>query len=331
MKEDDLYIDLFGLRIFRIGNAAGTVRKIEELEELAVCEFVGPILVGSYTKEARPGNPGQVYWAGPDYSINVNGLPNGGAEWCKKFLPEMIKVAREPLYHPVIVSVAGFNPQEYAELAVLALESSAFGVELNLSCPNIYSADGQQKQIPCFHPDLTDKILTTVEKAVGSEAIVWVKISPCCDLQQEELLTKALADKDLTKEIVITSGLVYSLKEMAQVLLTYKIVKAVVCVNTWPNVLAVDRGGNPRLTFGQGVGGLGGPILKVIGLNQVARLRDLLSERIKVVGCGGIGTGQDILDYWDAGAALVQVGTGFLEKGVKIFDDIMWQLADMIE
>jgi dihydroorotate dehydrogenase (fumarate) len=336
MKEEDLYLDFWGVKVIKVMNAAGTIRGPEELQELTICESVGPIVVGSYTKEPRTGNPGQVYWPDPlgRYSVNVNGLPNLGADWCKKSLPGMVKIAREPIYHPLIVSVAGFNPQEYAELADLALGAGAFGVELNLSCPNVYSADGQQKKIPCFYPNLTNEILTAVEKTIGRDAIVWVKISPCCDLQQKALLMKALSDNNLVGEIYFESVIYYSLEGMAEVLLDHKVVKAVVCVNTWPNILAVDETGKSRLTFAGGVGGLGGFVLKEIGLNQTRRLSQIFKDRIHkvdIIGCGGISNGQDVVDYLKAGAMAVQVATAFLEKGVRVFDDITWQLADLID
>lgn len=334
MKVEDLYTDLFGLKIFRVGNAAGTVRNSKEVEELVICESVGLIVVGSYTKEFRPGNPGQVFYTDPldRFSVNANGLPNPGVDKCRKFLPEMVKIAHNAQLNPklLIVSVVGFSPQEYADLAQLAFDSGADGVKLNLGCPNVWQ-DGQQKRIPCFDIGLIYEILDTVERVVGPEANILVKLSPCCDDEQMEIMNEVLKNQDLVNEIRMPSLLSYQLEEMAKFLASFTSVKAVVSINTLPNVCALDENGRSRITFGEGLGGLGGSIVKKIGLNQVARLRKLLPERIKIIGCGGISTGQNVIDYWDAGAALVEVGTAYLEKGVKAFDDIMWQLADLID
>uniref|UniRef100_UPI0025F94B86 nitronate monooxygenase n=1 Tax=uncultured Pseudacidovorax sp. TaxID=679313 RepID=UPI0025F94B86 len=68
----------------------------------------------------------------------------------------------------------------------------------------------------------------------------------------------------------------------------------------------------PRL--GNGMGGLSGPALKPVTLRmtyQCAR-----AVRIPVIGCGGIATAEDAVEYLLAGATAVQVGTAsFIDPG----------------
>jgi dihydroorotate dehydrogenase (NAD+) catalytic subunit len=62
-----------------------------------------------------------------------------------------------------------------------------------------------------------------------------------------------------------------------------------------------------RPKLGNLMGGLSGPSLKPIALRmayQCAR-----ATRIPVIGCGGISTVEDVLEYLIAGASAVQVGT----------------------
>jgi dihydroorotate dehydrogenase (NAD+) catalytic subunit len=70
--------------------------------------------------------------------------------------------------------------------------------------------------------------------------------------------------------------------------------------------MAIDiRTRRPKL--GNLMGGLSGPSLKPIALRmayQCAR-----ATRIPVIGCGGISTVEDVLEYLIAGASAVQVGT----------------------
>ncbi len=67
-------------------------------------------------------------------------------------------------------------------------------------------------------------------------------------------------------------------------------------------------------------GCLSGKYLKPISLWNVKEFRKLLNDNIKIYGCGGIITSQDISDYIKAGASSVQIGTSFIEEGVDIFN-----------
>jgi len=58
-------------------------------------------------------------------------------------------------------------------------------------------------------------------------------------------------------------------------------------------------------------GGLSGAPLKPISLATLSTMRKYLPSSIPIIGCGGIQTGQDAIDYARAGASLVQMYTGF--------------------
>ena len=59
------------------------------------------------------------------------------------------------------------------------------------------------------------------------------------------------------------------------------------------------------------IGGLSGAPLKPRSLQVLKTLRTHLPSSIPLIGCGGISTGADALDYARAGASLIQVYTGF--------------------
>lgn len=79
------------------------------------------------------------------------------------------------------------------------------------------------------------------------------------------------------------------------------------------------------------MGGLSGAPLKPIALQTLRMLRGLLPASVPIIGCGGIRSGADALEYAEAGACMVQVYTGFTYEGVghcrRIKDELARELA----
>ncbi|MBI1960761.1 MAG: tRNA-dihydrouridine synthase [Candidatus Liptonbacteria bacterium] len=296
-----LSVNLAGLQLEHpLMNAAGICKTLYDVRKLCR-SATAAIMVGSMTMEGREVNIGNVYWTGPAFSLNSLGLPNGGAEYYREHLPAMIDIAHMEEHKPLFVSIAGFSPEEYAELAEIALNAGADGTELNLGCPNVWR-DGIQKRIACFDPLLVAEILKRVEERVGKDARIFVKISPFSDP--------------------------FALAEIAHVIGEAEIVKAVTAVNTFPNAFAFDESGKPRITPAGGLAGLAGPAMKPIGLGQVRQLRALLPERIQIIGVGGISDWADAQEYCRAGADAVQIGTAFLNEGPRIFGRLLTDAVD---
>ena len=298
----DLQTQITGIQLEHpLMNAAGTCKLLEHVKELARSASAA-IVVGSITMEPRTGNSGDTYWSEPRFSLNSLGLPNRGAPYYKETLPEMVSVAQGE-GKPLFVSVAGFSPEEYASLAGLAFEGGADLVELNLGCPNVWQGS-TQKRIACFDPALVAEILGRVEERVGADAKVSVKISPFSDT--------------------------FALAEVAQVIGSSKVAKAVTTVNTFPNAFSYN-GTKPRIAPGGGLAGLAGPAMKQIGLGQVRQLRSLLPEHIQIIGVGGITRGLDIREYLDSGAVATQVATAYLDQHEKVFFSLLDQLLEPLK
>ena len=289
-------------------NAAGTCKLLDAGEgEIDVRKLarspVAAIMVGSITLEPREGNSGDVYYTEPGFSLNSLGLPNPGAAYYEKFLPEMAEIAHAA-GKPLFVSVAGFSPEEYSELACLAFRGGADAVELNLGCPNVWE-ERRQKAPACFNRKLVEEILYQVRGEVGLGALVGVKVSPFSDVEGLERVVNILKQSELVKFTTIG--------------------------NTFPNAYACDEEGKPRITPGGGLAAMGGPAIKPISLGQVKQLRALLPERIAIIGTGGIGSARDVLDYQNCGAQAVQIATAILNRGIGLFADILTELVDMAE
>src|SRR5262249_25122068 len=80
---------------------------------------------------------------------------------------------------------------------------------------------------------------------------------------------------------------------------------ALTVVNTFP-AMRIDINAR-RPALGWGSGGLSGPALKPIALRMVYQVARSLD--IPIIGCGGIATGEDAMEFLMAGASAVQVGT----------------------
>jgi dihydroorotate dehydrogenase len=78
-------------------------------------------------------------------------------------------------------------------------------------------------------------------------------------------------------------------------------------------------------------GGLSGVPLKRFSLSALKTLRSHLPSSIPLIGCGGISSGADALEYAKAGASLVQVYTGFGYDGAGTCRRIKDQLVQSLE
>lgn len=276
-------------------NAAGTVKSVEQLRRL-LTTALGVIVAGSYTVQERPGNPGEVYFSTPLATLNSLGLPGPAlVDWARAVT--QMKLLTEDAGKRLWVSVAGFNPQEYAQLTQTALESGADAVELNLACPNIWD-EGEQKPIVSFSASETERVLDAIASVVSIDSgTLGVKLSPLLD-------TVVLREID---RVIAESGLI----------------SFVTAINTVPNCFAMNRSG-PAITFGKHLAGMSGPAVKWLGQGQIILHREHLAETV-LIGVGGIDVGLDLGEYLssDVGADACQIGTALWERGPRAVEEIL--------
>lgn len=287
-------------------NGAGTVKKVEEVKEMARSN-AGAILVGSITVAERTGNTGQVFWVGPTGSLNSLEIPNGGIPYYRENLPEMAKIAHDA-GKPLFVSVAGFKPKEFGELTSVVAEGGADGVELNFGCPNIWDS-GEQKGIFSFYPNLVGQALEYTREAVGDSLVMMAKVSPYSNPVQ--------------------------LKEVAEVINAHGVVHAVTTTNTFPNAYGEDQFGKSLITPGGGLAGFAGAGLKHIAIGQVKQWRVALPPSIGIIGVGGISSGEDMAEFFRSGKVVaVQVVTALLRKHYldpHVLDRLLLEFSEIPE
>ena len=100
----------------------------------------------------------------------------------------------------------------------------------------------------------------------------------------------------------------------------------VVAINTL-SAMVIDIN-TKRPILAHGSGGLSGKAIHPIAVKKVYDLYQLL--KIPIIGCGGISTWKDVVEFILAGASAVQIGTA-LYKGVEIITEINNSLINFLE
>ncbi len=172
---------------------------------------------------------------------------------------------------PVIVNIAGRNVEEYTRLAQRLDGVAGIGaVEVNISCPNVRAGGAEFGANPTSAAEVT----TAVRKATSLPVIV--KLTP----NTADIVKVASAVSEAGADAVT---LVNTLRGMAIDILRRKPV------------------------LGNVTGGLSGPAIKPVALSMVYSVAGAVD--IPVIGCGGITTWKDAIEFIMAGATAVQVGT----------------------
>jgi len=172
---------------------------------------------------------------------------------------------------PVIVNILGESIEDYAKLAKhFDKVTGVSGIEVNISCPNVSAGGMEFGASPKAAADVTAAV-----KAKTTLPVI-VKLSPNVTDIAEIACAVAEAGADAI-------SLINTLKGMAIDTLSRKPV------------------------LGNVSGGLSGPAIKPVALYMVYEVARAV--KVPVIGCGGIATANDALEFIMAGVSAVQVGT----------------------
>lgn len=171
---------------------------------------------------------------------------------------------------PLIASISAPTADGFAALASEIGVDGVAAIEANISCPNL-EADGR-----AFAMMATATAGVVARLRVATRLPLWVKLTPNIG----DIAEVARAAEGNGADAVVVANTILA--------------------------MAIDvESFRPRL--GSVTGGLSGPAVKPIILRQVYQCARAV--KIDVVGCGGIATGTDAVEYMLAGARAVQVGT----------------------
>jgi dihydroorotate dehydrogenase (NAD+) catalytic subunit len=76
-------------------------------------------------------------------------------------------------------------------------------------------------------------------------------------------------------------------------------------------------------------GGLSGPAIKPIAVRCVYDLFEAV--RIPIMGCGGIVSWKDAVEFFLAGASSIQIGTGIMYRDLAVFREVNVGLISYME
>lgn len=251
--------------------ASGTCGYGKELDTTFDIDMLGGIVTKAVTVLPREGNPALRVADFDAGMLNSVGLANVGLdEVIRSKLPWL---ANRLTRARVFVNVAGMTVAEFGDI-VSALEPHPgyLGFELNVSCPNTEAGGA----IFATQPDMLAAAVRAARAATTKPLLV--KLAP------------NVPDIAAMAEIAVAEG-----------------ADGLTLVNTMPGLLYDPETKRPLL--GAGNGGMSGPALLPIGVHAVRMTRRRLGPGVPLLGVGGIRTARDAIQYFLAGASLVQIGT----------------------
>lgn len=289
---------MIGLRFPNpVGLAAGMDKNGDYLDGLAALGF-GFIELGTVTPRPQPGNPRPRLFRLPKAGALINrmGFNNKGVD-------HLIQRVRTARFRGMLGINIGKNRDTPVERALddyrqglAKVYAHAGYVAINISSPNTPGLRTLQ------HGDQLDRLLGGIksdqhrlEREHGRYVPVVVKISP--DLSPEEL------------------------EPLAATMRRHGI-DAVIATNT-----TAGRSEVRGLPHGEEEGGLSGRPLAGLSTGIVTELHRITGGALPIIGCGGIFSGDDAVRKVRAGAALVQIYTGFIYRGPALIPEIVAALA----
>lgn len=193
---------------------------------------------------------------------------------------------------PLIVSIVGSSTSEFPKLVSKFDKLNILGYEINLSCPHVAKMGMEVGD----DPELVIKIIKTIKSKTKKPIIIKVGIGNIDVIKLATIIQESGAD-------------------------------AITAINTIRAMAINVQTGMPILS--NKIGGLSGIPLKPIGVRCVYEISKKVT--IPVIGCGGIFTWEDALEYILAGATAIELGSVIGYEGLKAFNKIKLGIIRYLE
>jgi dihydroorotate dehydrogenase len=297
-RDDDpaLATTLFGRRLRNpIGLAAGFDKNARVYERMGAHGF-GFVEVGGVTPLSQRGNPRPRVFRLPEDGAVINrmGFPNEGAAAMEARLRKNGRP--DDLVLGINLASNADSADPAGDFIALARRFAPYAdyLTLDVSCPN--TANGQVFLDPGRLADLLAR-LSVIDRPGHRPALV-AKLSPDVDDALLQRLVKPLFFGRIDGIIVANT------------------------TRAW-------RGGL-RSPHANESGGLSGTPLFTPSTAMLARVRDLTSGDVPLIGVGGIASGADAYAKLRAGATAVQLYTGLIYGGTALVTAIKRELTALI-
>ena len=266
--------------------ASGIMGVTKSSLKYVVRSGAGAVTIKSISQEPRPGHNCPIIITFDGGMMNAVGYSNPGIEDAKKEFKKLKEVGA-----PVIASIIGTEPKDFAYMAKNFLEDEYSAVEIPLSCPH---TPGFGMLAGQGTPEATKKITKAVKD--NTDLPVIVKLSPSIqNLSAVGQAAEAAGADALNMGNTHGPGMVINLETR-----------------------------KPVLDFK--VGGVSGPAIRTVTVRCVYDLYEAV--KIPIIGTGGINTGRDALEVIMAGASVVSVGTGVYYRGISVFKRICSEMEE---
>ena len=292
VKHPSLERKVFGLTFPNpVGLAAGFDKDAKMYSDLFSCGF-GFIEIGTVTPKSQPGNPKpRLFRLKEDHAIiNRMGFNNGGVDVCY----ERLKNRNRNLIVGGNIGKNKWTENEDAVQDYLICFNTLFDVVdyfvVNVSSPNTPGLRDLQEKEPLL------RLLSTLSLENKTKTVtkpILLKIAP--DLTDGQL--------DDIIDIVKESG-----------------IDGVIATNTTISRegLKIDRSSIENI----GAGGLSGKPLTKRSTEVIRYLSNKSNNAFPIIGVGGIHSVEDAHEKLNAGAALIQLYTGFIYEGPSLIKKI---------
>ena len=296
IKSEALNTNFCGKKLLNpLGVAAGFDKNAEVYNPLFNLGF-GFVEVGTITPKPQYGNPKpRVFRLEEDEAlINRLGFNNSGSEEISYRISKDSKKG-----------ILGINigPNKDAENRIedyincfKKFHSLADYITINISSPNTENLRDFHN-----HDELSSLIkeLRNVKEKLNSKVPIAVKVSPDLNDKQIEVVSNILLDQEI--EIIIISNTTDKNR------------------NKLNNINKLEKGG------------LSGKPLYYISNDVISKFYKLLGKKIKIIGVGGVDSGEAAFEKIIRGASLVQLYTGMVYKGPDIACSISSELIDILK
>ncbi len=293
-RSDQQPVSVMGLDFKNpVGLAAGLDKNGDYIDALAALGF-GFIEVGTVTPRPQPGNPKPRLFRLPEHQAILNrmGFNNKGID-------HLLAQVKQANYDGVLGINIGKNFDTPLEKAaddyLIGLRKSyqaASYITLNISSPNTKNLRQLQQgnEITSLLSILKEEQLKLKDEYQKYTPLV-VKIAP--DLNDEEIIHIA----DLLRSLEIDG---------------------VIATNT-----TISRDSIQGHPLADEAGGLSGAPVKGMSTQVVKKLTGELNGQIPIIAAGGIMSGADAKEKFEAGASLVQIYSGLIYQGPQLIEDIL--------
>ncbi len=206
--------------------------------------------------------------------------------------PNFAKMIENNKDVPIIVSLVGSIPEDFEFMVNEFTKCNVAGYELNLSCPHVAKVGLEVGD----DPELVKKIVSIVKKSTNVPVIAKVGLGTTNYLD--------------TVGAAIDSG-----------------INAITAINTI-RAIAIDVETQQPILSNK-FGGLSGTPIKPIALRCVYEISSKYD--IPIIGCGGISTWEDAVEFFLAGASAIQIGSAVGDRWVDVFNEINNGLLQYME